>query len=65
MNKNPDYNFMRGQGGICFYCGALTEWIEVNFEAYLCLECDDAAWAQYWEDYFIDPENWTPVDDDF
>lgn len=36
--------------GKCWHCGKPTVWIEINFEAPLCLgACTDAKWKEYQE----------------
>jgi hypothetical protein len=34
--------------GPCWHCGKDTQWIEINFQAWLCsLECNQAKWREY------------------
>lgn len=34
--------------GPCWHCGAETQWVEINFQAYLCSKaCNDAKWDEY------------------
>lgn len=65
MNKDPKglpYNYIRSTNfGSCFWCGSETEWIEINFEGYLCFECEEAADRAYWEAVYEGAD----VDDDF
>ena len=45
-----NHNFMKSSlNGLCMQCGGITDWIELNFEAYLHLECEEAADDAYWE----------------
>lgn len=53
-----NHNFMKSaQNGLCLQCGGITDWIELNFEAYLHLECEEAADAAYWEAVFDGQED--------
>ena len=36
--------------GYCWHCGKPTNWIDINFIAFLCsTECSDAKWHEYSE----------------
>ena len=40
----------------CFVCGALTHWIDINFEAAICSEeCERAAWNDYFRTDPVSP----------
>ena len=39
----------------CWHCGKPTVWVEINFEAHLCLgACTDAKWREYREEQLKD-----------
>lgn len=45
-----NHNFIEvDHAGPCFFCGLPTNMVEINFEAWLHLECETGADAAYWE----------------
>lgn len=45
-----NYNLVkRAASSSCWVCGKDTEWVELNFEVYMCPgDCVNKAWAKYW-----------------